>query len=746
MNLLFLLVVVFGIQRMEGFWLSSLQPRSMKRKENILLRMDDLERSEILASSSSARDVVDNDGWPLEIEEDLASLTVLGGDMNWQQTQQVLDELSETTHSEDTELSAMLLELRSQFQNRHDEASHLILESIKRCEDVLKQEIVSYGQVFAADARAALAAEATMVIDQYEAQEEGIEERALGLMSSDSHFFFNDDEKEEPDDEDYFIAKRLHWESEDEAYSALFENMTVRKQIGKPSFVNKGDTPLSIAIGMDLGTTNSAGAVVLGSDQGKKEKKEFSPPFLVPPGLRPSVVCYVDTNTIGDEVVVGDDNCYASALGEDDDSIVAVVGKEAEFLRNSAQHAASVCSRVKRIMGRDATAAEVRRVSSTNTLLENKTEVLISIPALKHKIAAVDISAEIARQVKRDCDLFLSPRYASRCVVGVPARFDQSARENTRTAVLLAGFDDVELIQEPEAAVLAYAAQRSILAAQRENNKAWSWWSFLTGAHTKDIIPEIMLVFDLGGGTFDVSVVELTGSEARLIAIGGDAKLGGDDFDAALAEYLALRFYEIHNVAIRAPTARLRLLTEAERCKRELSSKTSVTANARCLARVSKHGTRARGGRCLHLNETLDRATFESICRPILRDLEKAAMSVLEDASTVLYSNDRTSSPSTKKIKLDAVLLVGGATRMPCVGRMLKKITGLPLEKIVANDALNPDEAVALGAAIHAHALDQRFGYASSSSLASQISTTAFFTDRRHPSSQEERLDRSSSA
>ncbi|EGB12305.1 hypothetical protein AURANDRAFT_15342, partial [Aureococcus anophagefferens] len=121
-----------------------------------------------------------------------------------------------------------------------------------------------------------------------------------------------------------------------------------------------------------------------------------------------------------------------------------------------------------------------------------------------------------------------------------PARFDDAAREATITAARLGGFDAVHLITEPEAAALAYGSRvRGGGATQR------------------------VLVFDLGGGTFDASVVLLADANATLASLGGDAKLGGDDFDAALAEHLSDRFYDAHGLPVAAPTARLRLLAEA---------------------------------------------------------------------------------------------------------------------------------------------------------------------------------------
>ena len=633
-----------------------------------------------LDDGSEVRDMVDSDGWPEERDD---------ADVHYfyeERTAKVARELAREElrfaredEADDGELRRLLKALKK------DEST---AEAVAKCESFLEEEKQLEG--VAADARAALALAATDFLDSYVAKDDHMT-GGLGLIDDDRELYAEDDEEDEEEEDDV--------EKEDEAYGWLLGNSTEKiieaeKQKKKGIFdasrlpflfsgghnsPTKKEKEETVAIGMDLGTTNSGGAVVLDGEA-----------KLLPPGLRPSVVCFVDTDMEEvAEVSADDDTSEVALCDQKEKRVYAVVGDDAEKLRGSA-HGGSVCSRVKRVLGRDATRAELRRVGplkSTGGALV-KTDVTFSIPAFRgRRVAACDISAEIARQVRRDADNFLFPQRATRCVVGVPARFDEAARESTKTAVILAGFDDVRLLTEPEAAVLAYGARR------REVNLE---------------VSQTVFVFDLGGGTFDASVVELRASDASLLALGGDAKLGGDDFDAALAEWLALKFFEAHGVAIRAPTARLRLLAEAERCKRDLSNRKSTTAKAKCLARANLDtGERARGGKALDLHETLDRATFERLCRPILKDLERAARAVLKDAGVKHKKNQ----DHLKNI--DAVLLVGGATRMPVIGRMLKRITGLPLEKIVANTdlGLNPDEAVALGCAIQANTLDLQVGH-----------------------------------
>ena len=172
-------------------------------------------------------------------------------------------------------------------------------------------------------------------------------------------------------------------------------------------------------------------------------------------------------------------------------------------------------------------------------------------------------------------------------VVTVPAYFNDSQRASTKDAGAIAGLNVLRIINEPTAAAIAYGLDKQ---SSSERN---------------------VLIFDLGGGTFDASVVVLGDRNASLVSLGGDAKVGGDDFDAALAEHLGDRFFDDHDVAIRAPSARLRLLAEAERVKIQLSTSPSVQAVAKGLARVAEDGvTRRRGGRPLDLEAPTSTASL----------------------------------------------------------------------------------------------------------------------------------------
>ncbi|KAH8049365.1 ATP binding protein [Aureococcus anophagefferens] len=242
---------------------------------------------------------------------------------------------------------------------------------------------------------------------------------------------------------------------------------------------------------------------------------------------------------------------------------------------------------------------------------------------LPARVAAAEVSAEVVRKLRDDAIACLAeagaaPRRASGASSACRSAGD-ATREATITAARLGGFDAVHLITEPEAAALAYGSRvRGGGATQR------------------------VLVFDLGGGTFDASVVLLADANATLASLGGDAKLGGDDFDAALAEHLSDRFYDAHGLPV----------------KHALSSEADVVAGARGLARVGEDGKRARGGRPLDLEATVSRRLFEALCAPLLARLEATTRDVCEAAGVAL-PGDGAGPP------LDSVLLVGGARACP---------------------------------------------------------------------------------
>ncbi len=258
------------------------------------------------------------------------------------------------------------------------------------------------------------------------------------------------------------------------------------------------------------------------------------------------------------------------------------------------------------------------------------------------------ISAFILQKLKRDAEAYLGEK-VTKAVITTPAYFEDAQRQATKDAGKIAGLDVLRIINEPTAASLAYGLNKS---------------------HDHKI-----LVFDFGGGTFDVSILELGEGVFEVKATSGDNHLGGDDIDEILIEWMASEFKKEQGIDLREDNTALQRLKEAaEKAKIELSTKIKTTINLPFIT-AGKQGPK-------HLNLELTRAKFESLISEILERLKKPTEQALKDAK--LSKND-----------IDKVIFVGGSTRIPTVQALVKQITGKDGDKSV-----NPDEAVALGAAI----------------------------------------------
>ena len=258
------------------------------------------------------------------------------------------------------------------------------------------------------------------------------------------------------------------------------------------------------------------------------------------------------------------------------------------------------------------------------------------------------ISAFILQKLKRDAEAYLGEK-VTKAVITTPAYFEDAQRQATKDAGKIAGLDVLRIINEPTAASLAYGLNKS---------------------HDHKI-----LVFDFGGGTFDVSILELGEGVFEVKATSGDNHLGGDDIDEILIEWIASEFKKEQGIDLREDNTALQRLKEAaEKAKIELSTKIKTTINLPFIT-AGKQGPK-------HLNVELTRAKFESLLSEILERLKKPTEQALKDAK--LSKND-----------IDKVIFVGGSTRIPTVQALVKQITGKDGDKSV-----NPDEAVALGAAI----------------------------------------------
>ena len=258
-------------------------------------------------------------------------------------------------------------------------------------------------------------------------------------------------------------------------------------------------------------------------------------------------------------------------------------------------------------------------------------------------------------KLKRDAEAYLGETITD-AVITVPAYFNDSQRQATKEAGEIAGFNVLRIINEPTAAALAYGLDK----ADKE---------------------QTILVFDLGGGTFDVSLLEIGDGVVEVKATSGDNNLGGDDWDEKIITWLADTFKKNTGVDLKADKMAMQRLREAaEKAKIELSSSTQTAINLPYLT-ASADGP-------MHLDETLTRAQFEQLTADLLERTRKPFESVIKDAGVAISA-------------IDQVVMVGGSTRMPAVTELVKKLTNGK----EPNKSVNPDEVVAVGAALQAGVL-----------------------------------------
>lgn len=304
------------------------------------------------------------------------------------------------------------------------------------------------------------------------------------------------------------------------------------------------------------------------------------------------------------------------------------------------------------------------------------------------------LSAIILRKLVQDAELRLGP--ISKAVITVPAYFDDTRRKATQDAGRIAGLDVLDILDEPTAAALAYSFQRG--------NAIPSPHATLTDR------PQTILVYDLGGGTFDVTVVKLLPKRFQVLAIEGDVRLGGKDFDDRIVNHVAHAFQGRFGSDPRSDPQSLAVLQAAsERAKRTLSKldQTSVTVN--------------HAGHKMAV--PLSRKEFESLTRDLLTRTRLTSQQVLKQAGITWEQIDR-------------VLLVGGSTHMPMTGTMLRELSGRP-----PDNSLAVSEVVARGAAIHAGILGSRHGGAQSQGAASSLSDVVEINVNAHSLGIEVRKD-----
>ncbi|MBN1441474.1 MAG: Hsp70 family protein [Planctomycetes bacterium] len=365
--------------------------------------------------------------------------------------------------------------------------------------------------------------------------------------------------------------------------------------------------------------------------------------------LKRDFIIGIDLGTTNSEVAVVEDGRPRIIRGENHalrGILPSIVGLDAEGklligepARNQMLHAPerTVCS-IKRKMG----SAEKVRLGDVDYTPQ-------------------EISALILRHLADRAEQHLGSR-VRRAVITVPAYFNDTQRQATREAGELAGIEVVRLLHEPTAASLVYEADR--LAGGAAGDAA--------GGELRRL-----LVYDLGGGTFDVSIVEIHGGVVEVRASHGDTHLGGDDFDQLLLDHVAGRFLEKHGVDLRAvPSSRARLLRAVEAVKCALSTRPYASLQEEFIVDA--------GGRPLHLSMEIDRKEYEDLIRPLVERSMQSVQTALHDAGWLARD-------------LDEIILVGGSTRTPLVQEELKSRTGLE-----PRFEVDPDLCVAMGAATQA--------------------------------------------
>jgi molecular chaperone DnaK len=373
-------------------------------------------------------------------------------------------------------------------------------------------------------------------------------------------------------------------------------------------------------VGIDLGTTNSVIAAIIGGEPVVIPNREGS-------RLTPSVVAFTKT-------------------GE------RLVGQMAK--RQAILNPENTIYSIKRFMGRRYSEVETERKMVPYKVVEGQHGMAcVYVPAVDRTFTPEEISAMILQKLKEDAEAYLGEKIDG-AVITVPAYFNDAQRTATKNAGEIAGLKVLRIINEPTAACLAYGLDKK-------------------GSET-------VLVWDLGGGTFDVSILEIGEGVFQVRATAGDTHLGGDDWDERIVNWLAEEFRKEHGIDLRQDRQALQRLREAaERAKIELSSMVQTTIN---LPFITADATGPK-----HLDMVLTRAKFEELTADLVERCIPPYRQAMGDAK--LSERD-----------LHEVILVGGSTRMPMIQELVRRLTGKEPSKEV-----HPDEVVAVGAAIQAGVL-----------------------------------------
>merc|ERR1711971_160057 len=370
-------------------------------------------------------------------------------------------------------------------------------------------------------------------------------------------------------------------------------------------------------VGIDLGTTNSVVAAI----------ESGQPSVIVnSEGLRttPSIVAY----TKKQDLLVGQ---IAKRQ--------AVINPENTFFS------------IKRFIGskESETSVEAKQLPYTITHDSND-NIKIKCPALGKEFSPEEVSAQVLRKLINDASEYLK-QDVKQAVITVPAYFNDSQRQATMDAGKIAGVEVLRILNEPTAASLAYGLDK------KQN--------------------ETILVFDLGGGTFDASILEVGDGIFEVLATAGDTKLGGDDFDKVLVNWLMKNFNEKEGIDLSTDVQALQRLTEAaEKAKMELLT-LETTKIALPFITADAIGPK-------HIDQELTRDVFEKLCEDLIQRCRIPVEKAMDDAKL-------------EKSQMDEIVLVGGSTRIPAIQNLVKSLTGKE-----PNKSVNPDEVVAIGAAVQA--------------------------------------------
>lgn len=373
-------------------------------------------------------------------------------------------------------------------------------------------------------------------------------------------------------------------------------------------------------VGIDLGTTNSVVAVMEGGEPVVISTAEGS-------RTMPSVVAFKNNG----------------------ERLVGVTAK-----RQAVVNPDNTVYSIKRFMGHKLSEVQNEAKNVAYKVRAGKNgQAVAYIPAVDKEFTPEEISAMILQKLKADAEAYLGTT-VDQAVITVPAYFNDSQRTATKNAGEIAGLKVLRIINEPTAASLAYGLDK-------KSN-------------------ETILVFDLGGGTFDVSVLDVGEGVFEVKSTAGDSHLGGDDFDQKIVEWMVAEFKKDHGIDLSLQRDALQRLREAaEKAKMELSSQVTTQITQPYITAVDNQPK--------HLELTLTRAKFEELCADLIERVKRPFQQALEDAKL-------------KPGEIDEVILVGGSTRMPMVQELVKKLTGKE-----PNRSVNPDEVVAVGAAIQAGVL-----------------------------------------